>query len=223
MPPPDAAMPAKAANAKPKRTAGRPRRRPRPFTIELLVSAGPRKDPVRYGQDGALRESGEDAGGVVFLPGFCVFWIADGTSQEPALPGFSSRILAQDLGSCFQQAAIRLLWPTRSGSAPKAAGQPALLRRITLDAFGLLQELWQERLAGYWDGLSPEMVTRTLEAFARCGDGVRRLRWSSTLLGGVADLAAGSLRVANFGDSAGIVYGSGTDPVPVVPNASAAS
>jgi hypothetical protein len=218
MPPPDAAMPAKAAHAKSKRAAGRPRRRQRCFAVEVLVSAGPRKDPVQYGQDGALRESGEDAGGVVFLPGFCAFWIADGTSQEPALPGFSSRILAQDLGICFQQAALRRLWPTRSGSAPKAARRASVLRRITHDAFGLLQARWQERLNAYWHGLSPEMAARTLKAFARCGDGVRRLRWSATLLGGVVDLADGSLRVANFGDSAGLVYGSGADPVPLMPN-----
>jgi hypothetical protein len=210
------AMPVLAAEAKTK-CAGWPRRR-RCFAVEVLVSAGPRKDPIRYGQDGAQRESGEDAGGVIFLPGFCVFWIADGTSQEPALPGFSSRILAQDLGVCFQQSAVRLLWPPGSGAAPKAVRRTSLLRRITRAAFGLLQEQWQERLTAYWHGLSPEMVTRAQSAFSSCGDGVRRLRWSTTLLGGVVGLTDGSLRVANFGDAAGIVYASGADPTPIIPN-----
>lgn len=188
------------------------------FAIEILVSSGPRKDPERYREDGALREPGEDAGGALFLPGISVFWIADGTSQEPSLPGFSSRMLAQDIGVCFERAVFEEVALPRSRDPSEAPPNTDRFDALQGAAFRLLKDLWQRRLTAFWSRLSPEAARKALDAFAHCGDGIRRLRWSSTLLFGAVSLKDGSLRIANFGDSCGIVYPQGADPVPVPPN-----
>jgi hypothetical protein len=180
------------------------------FALELFLTAGPRKDPDRYATDGAEREAGEDAAGVLCLPGACLFWIADGTSQEPALAGFSARRLARDLGACLQRAAL-----------PRLTGDllpETLLTDIARDAFHRLQEQWGERLRDCWASLPPAQRGQFLLACADCGDGRRRLQWSSTVLFGALAFVDGTLAVANCGDSGGLVYAGAGAPAPIAPN-----
>ncbi len=168
------------------------------FSIELLLSSGPRKDPEEYRRDAACRESGEDAGGVFFFPGGCLFWIADGTSQEPSFPPFSSRTLARDFGTCLRES-IHRKFPGVHG--------PITLSPILSDAFELLRCLWEERVGHLPDTPDSDGTHEEfLASFARCADGIRRMSWSSTLLAGLVSFESGLLEIANYGDSGGIVY-----------------
>lgn len=68
---------------------------------EVLASPGPRKNP-KEDQRHHSPELAEDSGGVLFLGGQCAWmWVADGASDMHQTCGFSSRILAQDLGRLF--------------------------------------------------------------------------------------------------------------------------
>lgn len=167
------------------------------YSLELLTSAGPRKQPDAYRREASLRELGEDAGGVLFLPGGALFWVADGTSQEARLSAFSSRMLAQDLGVCLQRCATER--HERDGAVELIDLLPGM--------FAALETLWQKRLIRCWHALeSDEARQRFLERFPVCGDGLRRLSWSSTFLAGLLAFDACHLETMNLGDAGGIVY-----------------
>ena len=68
---------------------------------EVLTSPGPRKQP-RENNRHHSPELAEDSGGVLMLGGKLAWmWVADGASDMHAVSGFSSRLLAQDLGRLF--------------------------------------------------------------------------------------------------------------------------
>ncbi len=68
---------------------------------EVLTSPGPRKKASENDFPHNV-ELGEDSGGVLMIGGNTAWmWVADGASDMHIVGGFSSRILAQDLGRYF--------------------------------------------------------------------------------------------------------------------------
>lgn len=174
----------------------------RGFSFEVLLSAGPRKNPEDY-EGGLYRELGEDAAGVVALPGMTLFWLADGTGDESVLPGFSARILAQDAGTTFAECARRLCRTTG------VEFEFSLLVRATLDS---LAALWRTRLEERWRNLRQRgEETSLLRSFDLCGDGWRRKSWSSTLVAGRVKHQSGLLEAINLGDGGFLVEEQGAD------------
>ena len=91
---------------------------PRPFVVETLVSAGPRKRGTNN------TELCEDCIGTCWFGDRLLFWMCDGASEELVLPrlpsmpgeeetppafGFSARTLAKEVGHAFALHLGRLL------------------------------------------------------------------------------------------------------------------
>jgi hypothetical protein len=170
------------------------------FAFEVLVSAGPRKDRHEY--DGGLyRELGEDAAGLVTLPGMTLFWLSDGVSDEAILPGFSARLLAQDAGNMLAQSARQLYCDQH--------GQFAFLELIQQTLRGLLQA-WQVRAEERWRVLLQRNETDSfLGALDLGGDGTLRKSWSATFVAGRIDHNTGLLEAVNLGDGAFLIQQQG--------------
>lgn len=171
------------------------------YTFEVLVSAGPRKDRHEY--DGGLyRELGEDAAGLVTLPGMTLFWLSDGVSDEAVLAGFSARLLAQDAGNMLAQSARQLYCDQ--------GGQFAFVELIQRTLRGLIQA-WQVRADERWQVLLRRNETDDfLSALDQGGDGTLRKSWSATFVAGRIDHDTGLLEAVNLGDGAFLVQQQGS-------------
>ena len=165
------------------------------YYIELMVSSGPRKDVDTYRSNAAYRELGEDAGGVLSLPGIYLFWIADGTSDQKALYDFSSRILAQDLGICFKKCACNMF--LENGIID--------FGKLIEETFKYLESEWEQRLSKKWTNLTLEEKEKFTSLLPCCGDGALRISWSSTFLAGVINFNEEKLQCLNIGDAGGLV------------------
>ncbi len=175
------------------------------YYTELLVSAGPRKED--YGNNPTLRELGEDAGGILSLPNKTYFWISDGTSQEFALYGFSSRKFAQDLGTAFQEQAL--------SHYVNGLSFPDFIQQT----FDTVETNWQKRLAERWEIVKSNQDEESfIELLALCGDGHRRQAWSSTFLCGVLEHTEKKLYLYNSGDSGGFVFSEKNELIAIKPN-----
>jgi len=163
------------------------------YCIELLVSAGPRKG--NYAARSSAHELGEDAGGILSFPDISFFWISDGTSHEPVLYEFSSRIFAQDLGLCYRRAALKEY---------KKNADSLSLKKILDNMFEDVKVLWKERLKGKWERFQDDERKQFLDKLTLCGDDSRRSTWSSTLSGGFVIPETMEIHYFNAGDSGGL-------------------
>lgn len=168
---------------------------PTGYIFELLTSPGPRKSHTEYGS-AVMRELGEDAAGLLNVPGYSFFWLADGTSDESILQGFSARILAQDAGTCLAGAF----------AAAFESGQPLHFEGLVNQGLKELSGMWQERFSSRWAALQTAGETASyLRFFARCGDGSLQVSWSTTFLAGLLNHDTGRLEILNLGDSGCLV------------------
>lgn len=165
------------------------------YYVELMVTSGPRKDVDAYRSNAAYRELGEDAGGVLSLPGMYLFWIADGTSDQKVLYDFSSRILAQDLGICFKKCACNMF--LENGIID--------FGKLIEETFNDLENEWKQRLSKKWTDLTLEGKEKFTSSLPCCGDGALRISWSSTFLAGVINFNEEKLQCLNIGDAGGLV------------------
>lgn len=175
------------------------------YCIELLVSAGPRKG--NYTACSSARELGEDAGGILSFPDISFFWISDGTSHEPVLYEFSSRIFAQDLGVCYRRAALKEYKKNADASS---------LKKILDNMFEDVEALWKERLKGKWEQFQDDEQKQFLDKLTLCGDGSLRSTWSSTLSGGFIIPETMDIRYFNAGDSGGLFTTSGDEQITLI-------
>ena len=178
--------------------------------IEALVAAGSRKSPEEYS---ASPELCKDAAGYLTLDEHVVFWVCDGTSDSNALPrhlnqpGFNSRILASDLGQGFGRIAAEALL---KGEDPRASLPKELFDDIVCQ--------WRGRLIEYLRGIENEgKLTALLTRLPLTGDGAYRMKWSSTLLGGIYNERGRALDILNIGDCGAVVMGE--EPHKVLPRA----
>lgn len=169
--------------------------------IAALVAAGPRKSLEEYREGG--RELCEDAAGYLSLTDFCVFWICDGTSNSNTLPGhlnepgFSSRILASDLGQGFGRACSNSII---KGEDPRGSLPKSLFEEIAED--------WRGRLTDDLTTLEGEnKLSQLFSKMPQMGDGTYRMKWSSTLLGGIFNQRHRALDVLSVGNCAAVVAG----------------
>ena len=166
------------------------------YYIELMVSSGPRKGRDDYHDNIACRELGEDAGGILSLPGMCLFWIADGTSDTKPILNFSSRILAQDIGMCFKTCAYDMFLESRTID----------FRKLIKKTFKYLENEWKQRLSEKWESLPTEdKKQQYISLLAPCGDGLLRRSWSSTFLAGIINFNEEKLQCLNIGDAGGLI------------------
>lgn len=176
------------------------------YYLELLVSSGPRKED--YANNTALRELGEDAGGILTLPGMSFFWIADGTSQQSILYDFSSRIFAQDIGVSYQQAALK----------EYKINNDVSMENIIKNTFSYVEDEWKCRLQTRWGRLNEAEKEQLIMALVLCGDDSRRKTWSSTFLCGVIYHATMKLCYINAGDCGGLFTTSDNNVTLITPN-----
>jgi len=177
------------------------------YYLELLVSPGPRKE--KYKSNPAMRELGEDAGGILTLPRASFFWIADGTSEESVLYDFSSRIFAQDLGLCYQKVAL---------NEYKNKDIKLNLNIIIKKTFVEIENLWKERLKKRWDKLNESQQDQFINNLIHCGDNTRRRSWSSTFLGGFINYETMELMYFNAGDCGGFFNNLNDEMTLIIPN-----
>ncbi|MDM8548733.1 hypothetical protein QUF72_01595 [Desulfobacterales bacterium HSG2] len=175
------------------------------YCIELLVSAGPRKG--NYTARSSAHELGEDAGGILSLPDISFFWLSDGTSHEPVLYEFSSRIFAQDLGLCYRRAAFE--------EYEKNADSLSL-ENILENMLKRVKTLWKERLKEKWGQFRDNEREQFLEKLTLCGDNSRRSSWSSTISGGFILSETMEIHYFNAGDSGGLFTTSADDRVTLI-------
>lgn len=174
--------------------------------IEALVAAGPRKSAEEVK---ASPELCEDAAGYLSLETHVIFWVCDGTSDSNSLPphlnqpGFNSRILASDLGQGFGRIAAEALF---KGEDPRVSLPRQLFEDIACQ--------WQGRLFKYLDGIENEgKLPGLLARLPHMGDGAYRMKWSSTLLGGIYNAGNQTLDILNIGDCGAVVLGQRAETV----------
>ena len=201
------------------------------YWFELLTSPGPRKDSGAFSRS-VLRELGEDAAGLLQLPAYSFFWLSDGTSQESIWPGFSARILAQDIGALFTQTALQksisLLPPASAASSlapistPNVFYQAPTTHPVNFSCLDLVQSAlenlrsaWQDIVNERWRKLLDTGETEAyLHRFTQYGDGLLRVGWSTTFMAGVLQHENKTLEIMNLGDSGCLVQSSTHDVIP---------
>lgn len=174
------------------------------YFFELMTSPGPRKDPATYGS-AIARELGEDAAGLINLPGYTLFWLSDGTSDESVLHGFSARILAQDAG----------LYLCEAAEESASSGNPLDLLNLLNKGLNKIFVHWQERMDMRWKTLQDGGETKSFQKmFVPCGDGSLQISWSTTFLAGLLCHETGNLEIANLGDAGCLVQNLAGESMP---------
>lgn len=164
------------------------------FTVEILVTAGPRKSISDYNNP-AQRELGEDAAGACYLENNLIFWLADGTSDQSSLYDLSARGLAQSLGNEFVIYIQNWLYR-------KNPNEPFDISHV----FKAVEEKWLKRLKFWIKGADEETRKRIWDIFQERKDNARMLEWSTTFLGGIISYADNEdkLLIVNYGDTVGL-------------------
>lgn len=141
---------------------------------ELFLTSGPRK-PV---EDTILRDNqlGEDAGGVLMRSDACYFWIADGTGDGGKHREFNARVLAQELGTSFNELVRE--------KNPAAIGMP--VGSVLSEVLETTRRAWSTRLTESQQK-QPDLYSTPFDV-------------SSVFLCGWLN-AKGELRLANYGDA----------------------
>lgn len=185
-----------------------------PFTIEVLVSAGPRKGAREYETDPVSAELCEDCAGSAWIGNNkLVVWLSDGASNGWMLPrlrksaggsalaglGFHTRALAKDLGPVFV---------TRAAAALGTGGE--LPPTLVADAFSALARQWEERLSAYLAlietrGLREQLLAQLPETL--------RVDWSATFTGGIFDVPTRQLTIWNCGNAGGLVMAGSSEVI----------
>ncbi len=166
---------------------------PRILIGEVLASPGPRKSA--NDNQHHTPEMAEDTGGLLMLGGETAWiWVADGASDMHAVSGFSSRILAQDLGRFFASQILQHPTTAMESSAQLAARLKQAADRVAECWTGHLQKNDEQSTA----------ITRALHTWRQQSDAGKEaavfFEFASTFSALCLDVR-GNLAGASIGDS----------------------